>query len=371
MKTSQRRGDLKPVVHGFRLWLILTLLMTLSLTGCAEEKEIVEKGKPVKTISVEEKEETVRLQYFGITNSEEIKKYSFKVSGKMAKIYVEKGQEVKKGQLLVELDKSDLRFAQKAAEQTMNKAQSAYRDATTMYENVKVLEANGASSKRELELAKLDMEVKQADYNSAKVDYDYKSSMISDANLYADIDGFVIDILNKEGEITGAGYPVIAARSGEQVVNIGLSQEDIQKVTKGTKATLIPVGAEGNEAKGEITLIDQVPDMESRTYNAKIKITSVQNVSENVDFYLGSSCKVFLDTGKAKGIWIPLSSIQNDVQDYVYIVKEDRAQRRNIKILSTVNTLVRVEGIDPGNKLVTAGMKNLSEGCLISEGEKL
>ncbi len=218
-----------------------------------------------------------------------------------------------------------------------------------------------------MDLARLDMEVKEASYHQAEVDYNYKRSMLNDAGLYADMDGYIVDTLNKDGEVIAAGYPVIVARSSHQVINVGLTQDDVQKVKKGTTAVILAGDDENKQVKGQVTLIDELPDAESRTYNAEISITAD---SEEYDFYLGSTSRVLLETGKVKGVWIPLSAIQNDGQDYVYIVQENRALRKNLKIIDTTDVSVRVEGLEKGEELVTAGMKNLTDGCLISKGEK-
>jgi RND family efflux transporter MFP subunit len=209
------------------------------------------------------------------------------------------------------------------------------------------------------------MEVKEASYRQAEVDYRYKQSTLRDASLYADIDGYVLDNLYEEGEVVAAGYPVIVLRSNIQVINVGLTQDDIQKVQAGTKAVVLADRNLEKKATGEVTGIDQMPDMESRTYNVEITVTGVP---DDYEFYLGSTCRVLLEIGKVKGTWIPLSSIQNDGQDFVYVVKDEHALRKNVKIIHTTDTRVRVEGLEPGEELVTAGMKNLSDGCLVEKG---
>lgn len=358
------RKRLKTGLDFFRIPIIFAclLIFALGLTGCTQETSVPEKGKPVESMTVEAKEVPVKLEYFGITGSQTIKKYSFKVPGKLSKLYIEQGQKVEKGKLLAELDKKDLQFALQAAEYTMNKASSAASDAQSFYAKAKILKESGAISQRDLDLALLDLEVKEASYNQAKVDYDYKRSMLNDAVLYADMDCFVAQLLNEEGEMVGAGYPVIIVRSDQQVVNVGLTQEDIQKVKKGTKAIIFTENGDNKQAGGEVTLLNQLPDQESRTYNVEIILT---DVPDNYDFYLGSTCRVQLETGTVRGIRIPLTSIQNDGQDYVYIIKENRALRKNVKIIDTVDTLVRVEGLEEGEELIIAGMKNLTDGCLV------
>ncbi|HHV65142.1 MAG TPA: efflux RND transporter periplasmic adaptor subunit [Peptococcaceae bacterium] len=349
------------------LFLCVLMSCALGLVGCSAETATSDKPKPVHTMLVEEKEQPLRLEYFGITDSWETKKYSFKVAGKIAKIHIIEGQKIEKGQLLAELDKTDLQFALKAAEYTKAKAESAALNAQSFYEKVKVLQENGAASQQELELAQLDWEVKEADYRQAQVDYEYKASMLKDANLFADMNGYVVEILSREGEITAAGYPVVVVRSQEQVVNVGLSEEDVQKVKIGTKAVLLPVGDDKQELKGEVSLIEQIPDPASRTYNAEILI--IGNPAAN-DLYLGSTCRVLLEVGTVRGIWIPLSAIQNDGEDYVYVVREQRAWRQNVKLIDVQDSQVRVEGLKNGDILVKSGMKNLFEGCPVTEGDE-
>lgn len=346
------------------LFLVLPVFFGLVLTGCAGEIKTEEQAKPVKTMKVEEKEKLVSLEYFGIIASRETKKYSFKVAGKINEVFVEKGQKIAKGEPLAELDKTDLQFSFKAAQFTMVKAESAYLDAKDFYEKVKILQENGASSQRDLDLARLDMEVKEAGFNQAKVDYDYKLSMLNDASIYADMDGYVVDNLSEKGEVTAAGYPVIVVRSAAQVVNVGLTRKDIAKVKKGTKAQILADGS-AKELAGEITLLDQIPDPESRTYNARI---SFADAEESNTFSLGSTCRVLLEAGTAKGLWIPLTAIQNDGQDFVYVIKDKRALRKNISIRNTTATLVQVDGLESGEEIVIAGMKNLADGSLIEEG---
>ncbi len=339
--------------------LVFLLTLTLPLVGCGEEPVNVEKAKPIRTITIREDTRPVTLEYFGIVDSSDIKRYSFKSPGRLALNHVDKGDQIAKGQLLAELDRTELNFALKAAEQTLIKAQAAYSDALDMYGKVEVLYKEGFSSQRDFDLARLDMEVKGASLEQARVDLEYKKSMLTEASLRADMDGYVLEMLIKEGEITDAGYPVIVVRSNKQLINIGLIQEDLGKVQIGTLATIL---TNGREIKGEVARINQFPDKESRTYNAEIILSSEDEVDH---LYLGFTCQIRLEVGEETGIWIPLTAILNDGQDYVYIVQEDRALRQYIKINSSQGILVLVEGLEAGEELVTEGLNKLTDGSLI------
>ncbi len=339
--------------------LVFLLALTLLLTGCSEEPIIEEKAKPINTMTISEETRPVNLEYFGIVDSSVIKRYSFKSPGRLALNHVDKGDQITKGQLLAELDRTELNFALEAAEQSLVKAQVANNDALDMFGKVQVLYEEGFSSQRDLDLARLDMEVKGASLAQARVDLDYKQSMLNEAYLRADMDGYVLKTLVQEGEITDAGYPVIVVRSSNQLINIGLTQQDLSKIQIGTLATIL---TDDWETRGEVARIDQFPDRESRTYNAEIILTDVDEINQ---FYLGSTCRVRLDVGEENGIWIPLTAVLNDGQDYVYTVEDDRALRQYIKINNSRKSQVLIEGLEAGEELIIEGLNKLADGSLI------
>jgi HlyD family secretion protein len=390
-------------------------ISVIILSGCGNkgdsEKTSV-KSYPVKTLEVKNENYPVSLEYEGITGGSEVKKLSFKSSGKISKIYVSKGQQIKKGDHLVDLDKSDLNFDMEAAKAQMdsafaqyskavngaqsediNKAEIAVKNAEDNYnyyrdlydKNAKLYQS-GAISKQELEGAKLQSdsyestlssarqtlqqlqngsrkEDKQgllAQLNSAKASYDSKVNLVQDASLTSDVDGYVVDVLCKEGEMQSAGNPVVLLRSENQVVTIGLSSDDVKKVKTGTKAQ---VKINNNKVDGEIINIVQMSDKTSGTYSAEIKLL---NPIDNSTFYIGDTVKVYVGVGDKNSIWIPISSILNDGEDYVYIAENGRATRKNVTLGDTNEGEVSVEGLKPKDKLIIEGMKNIKAGYSIT-----
>ena len=95
------------------LVICLVFLNFVTLSGCSAEtrSKADVKTYPVKTVELQDKSYPISLEYEGITGGSEVRKLSFKSSAKVSKIYVSKGQHVKKGDNLVDLDKTDLNFA--------------------------------------------------------------------------------------------------------------------------------------------------------------------------------------------------------------------------------------------------------------------
>lgn len=392
----------------------LAFLNLFILSGCSGESDSKGDVKtyPVKTIELQDKSYPVSLEYEGLTGGSEVKKLSFKSAAKVAKIYVSKGQHVKKGDNLVDLDKSDLNFAMDAAKAQMdsasaqynkavngaqtediNKAQIAVKNAQDNYnyckdlydKNVTLYQAQ-AIPKQQLDDTKIKLDDSESALNSAnetltqlqngtreedkqaalaalnttKANYDSKVNLVEDASLKAPEDGYVVDVLCKENEMQAAGYPVILFRNENQVVTVGLSDDDVKKVQIGEKAK---IKIDDDTVDGEIMNIVQSADQQSGTYSAEIKIT---NPIDNSKFYIGQSVKVYINDGEKNGIWIPISSILNDGQDYVYAVEDSRAVRKNITIGQTNEDQVCVEGLEVGDNLVSEGMKNIKAGYQVS-----
>ncbi|EKQ56850.1 MULTISPECIES: efflux RND transporter periplasmic adaptor subunit [unclassified Clostridium] len=383
------------------------------LSGCSKSDSKADvKIYPVKAIELNNESYPVSLEYEGITGGSEVRKLSFKSSAKISKIYVSKGQHVKKGDNLVDLDKTDLNFAMEGAKAQMdaataqynkavngatvediNKAQIAVKNAqdnydyckdlydknVTLYQMKAVTQQQINDIKNKLDgsesalnaaketLTQLqngtreeDKQAALAQLNTAKANYDSKVDLDKDASLTADEDGYVVDVLCKEGEMQAAGYPVILIRSENQVVTVGLSDEDVKKVQIGTKAQ---IKIDDETSEGEITNIVQMSDKQSGTFSAEIKLLSP---IDNSKFYIGQSVKVNINNGEKAGIWIPISSILNDGEDYVYVVEDGHAIRKNITLGQTNENEVCVDGLKSGDNLVSEGMKNIKAGYQVS-----
>jgi len=342
------------------------LLLSALLAGCGAPtaaSPAAAASRPVTVQTVQEQTLPVTLSYWGQVSAGKLTKYSFKQPGKITRVNVHKGDKVKPGDILAVLDPKDVSLAARNADLNLAKAKAALDNARDQYAKLQALFAAGALSKNDLDKAKLDLDIKEETYNQALIDVEAKQSALADTKLAADSAGYVADIMFAEGEVVAAGYPVVAVRQGEPVITVGLSAQDLAKVRVGTKAT---VTLDGGEGTGEITAIDQIPDPSSRTYTAEIKLT--QAIPSQA-FYLGAPAKVALAAGEDKGVWIPIAAVLNDGEDYVFVIDAGRAVKKNIRLIDSQGFAVKVEGLNPGEELVTAGMRELEEGTPVTRQE--
>lgn len=195
-------------------------------------------------------------------------------------------------------------------------------------------------------------------YDDAQDNVENAQKAVEKCTLKAPAGGYVVDVQAKEGSVSTPIIPAVVLASHEVVVNFGVSQTDITALTAGMAAS-ITVGQQ--EFSGSIKDIDVVPDETTRTYATNVTVDV-----QNPDLYLGELATVKINIGERRGIWLPISVILNDGEDYIYVVEEGRAKREYITIEQVQDDYVLVTGTKAGEKIITEGMKTIQTGSAVS-----
>lgn len=248
-----------------------------------------------------------------------------------------------------------------AARGTLSTYNEAVDTAQQNYDN----KVNDGENSAEAKAQKERFDAADASYYTAQATYDsalnnYQSALegLEDCKLYAAKDGYVLTVTATEGSITMPITPAVVIGSHENVVAFGVSQSDIRRLAVGQKAKIT---INGKEFDGEVKKVGLLPDETSRTYETEVSIAT-----EDAQFYLGELATVKISVGEQQGVWLPLSVILNDGEDYVYMVENQRAKRQNVVIKEISNDMVMVTGIDAGGFVISEGMKLVKTGSLVS-----
>ena len=227
----------------FKGFLTMVIITTI-ITGCtSNSREIIVKEKPVEVEILEIKTYPEELYYFGIVQPKTIKQLAFSQGGTISDIFVAKGEYVEAGTLLAAIDPENYDIALdtsiqqvRVAELDYGKAKKSFEYYEELYNDSLSLYEVGALSKMQLdevelgyEVAKRELSQAESLYNQAKLGADYSEIQLTDTKLIADTSGYIVDVLNEEDEIIGAGYPVVLLRDQEQLVQVGLSAEDVKR----------------------------------------------------------------------------------------------------------------------------------------------
>lgn len=187
----------------------------------------------------------------------------------------------------------------------------------------------------------------------------------SEQTLYAPIDGKVADVFLKEGDLFDIQTPILLVREAQLVVEIGVTGDEFKKI-KNEALEKVDVSTNDLSKTGEIYQMAQLPDANSRLYKVLVSVKDDQSL------LIGDIASVTFSLSGVNGIWLPISRILNDGEDYVLIINtENRVERRNLKLLSLNNDLVRVDGLKEGDRVITVGYTNVKEGQLVNAREAL
>ncbi|MDD4778941.1 MAG: efflux RND transporter periplasmic adaptor subunit [Fermentimonas sp.] len=339
------------------LTLLLTIILLVNVTGCSKDETVLtEQIRAVKVQKVQISERPVKLNYVGTLDAKRIIEYSFKNGGQIGRVFVNEGDQVNQGDKLLELNKTDIAFQVSSARLNMIKAEDSHTILQSNLSRMSELYDEDAISKSQYEQVKLEADIAENNVLQAKNNYEYQLSLERDATIYAEQDGMVVSIMSEEKERVNQSAPVIAVRSIEEVVYIGIPQQDLVNIQIGAKAE---IDIDGQKTEGIITNLADVPDQYTRTYKAEVTV-------QGHDYRIGSIAKAAIDIGQESGIWIPITTVLSDGgEDYVYTVKDSRAFKRIIDILKQSENKILVKGLNPGESVATSGMKSLEDGTRV------
>ncbi len=150
------------------------ILMLVFMTGCSGSGEDKAPAR-VAAVRVEADGYTQSLSYTGYAQADETKNFSFPLSGKIAEVYVEKGDKVTEGQLLAKLDVEAIQLAINNANENIRMAQN------------NITQLNNNISAQQLTLEKSRIAIDAEKINLKKIEDSYNSEIDSIQLSYDDI----------------------------------------------------------------------------------------------------------------------------------------------------------------------------------------
>lgn len=177
--------------------------------------------------------------------------------------------------------------------------------------------------------------------------------------LYAPMNGIVAAVIPSEGDLVGAGYPAVVVRSEKQIVKVGVTDKDLKRIEDYSNPEVsIQIG--DKTVKAKVDALSKLPDESTRLYSVTLSLDS------DDAFLMGEMATASIELSRIRGVWLPISNIQNDGEDYVYIVNADnRVERRNLKLKELNSAHIRVEGLGAGDRVITVGNSFVKEGQLV------
>ena len=273
-------------------------------------------GKAKQTVSIE----TAKIERGTISNTvtatgtlEAIKtvEVGTQVSGVIEKIFVDYNTQVKKGQLLAQLDETPLlaQLEQSKASVDQAEAQVKYQKAT--YDRYKVLVGKKLIAQSDFDLAEFNYNNALGSLSNAKSMYDKNKINLSYARIYSPIDGIILDRAVDEGQTVAASFNTptlftIANDLTQMRVEAKVDEADIGQVRNGQRVEFTVDAFPMKKFSGEVTEIRLQPVASANviTYTVVINAPNPEKIlmpgmTANATFFVTEKKDIVLVPSKA------------------------------------------------------------------------
>ncbi len=408
----------------------IEFLLIILLVSCTAESKVEEKkrpGVPVKVATAIQKDVPVELRAIG--NVEAYSAVSIKalVSGELAKVNFTEGQDVKKGDLLMDIDPRPFEAALRQAEanlgSTMAQVQQAQANLIRDLAQVKQTEANLArdmaqakyaaenaeryaslveknyvakeqyeqlrtnaealaatvqadkaavdNAQATLQADKAALENAQAAVRASREAVENAKIQLGYCYIYSPMNGRTGNLFVKPGNIIKANdVPIVTINQISPIyVTFSIPEQNLPEIKKymaggNLKVTAVIPNDEKNPQEGVLTFVDNAVDMTTGTIRLK---GTFENREKRL--WPGQFVNVILTlTTQPNAILVPSQAIQAGQEGpYVFVVKPDlTVESRPVAVGRSLDGLTVVtQGLQPGETVVTDGQIRLVPGAKV------
>ena len=204
------------------------------------------------------------------------------VSGIVSKLYVDYNSVVKKGQIIAELDKTNLISELNAQRANLSSAQSSLNYQQSNYNRYKTLYDKGLVSADEYENALLQYNQAKEQVASAKESVQRAQTNLGYATITSPIDGVVLSKSVEEGQTVAASFNTpelftIAQDLTDMRVNDDIDEADIGGVKEGQRVSFTVDAFPDDKFEGQVTQVRQQATTESNVVTYEVVISAPNN----------------------------------------------------------------------------------------------
>ena len=330
------------------LFIGILVVVAVVAAGCKGKDKVVTAGDNKMTIRTQEvhsQEVEQTYEYTAIVEANAVNNIAPLTGGRIDKIYVEVGDRVSKGKVLVQMNENSLK---QAKAQLDNLKTSFYR--------VDELYKAGGASKSDWDALKTQVDVAQTTYDN----------LLENTQLVSPISGVVTQRNYDSGDLFG-GLPVVQVQQITPVkMNINISETLFKSVKVGTPVS-VKVDAYGDEEfKGKVSLIYPTMDGATHTFPVEVQLSNSDGRVRP-----GMYARVTINFGTQKHVVVPDEAIfrqQGSGNRYVYVYKDGKVSFNQVEIgrhLDDAYELLSGD-VNDGDMVATTGLARLKDGLEVN-----
>jgi len=204
------------------------------------------------------------------------------VSGIVSHLYVDYNSVVKKGQVIAELDRTNLISELNTAKANLSSAQSSLNYQLSNYNRYKELHEKGLVSADEFESARLQYLQAKEQVNTSKESLQRAQTNLGYATITSPIDGVILSKSVEEGQTVAASFNtpelfVIAQDLTNMRVIADIDEADIGGVKEGQRVSFTVDAFPDDHFEGQVTQVRQQATTESNVVTYEVVISAPNN----------------------------------------------------------------------------------------------
>lgn len=293
------------------------------------------------------------------------------VSGIVSKLFVDYNSVVKKGQVIAELDKTNLMSQLNTAKTQLATAQSQLNYQTANYKRYKTLFEKGLVAADDFDNAKLSYTQAKEQVVSAKEEVQRAQTNLGYATITSPIDGVVLSKSVEEGQTVAASFSTpelftIAQDLTNMQVVADVDEADIGDVKEGERVTFTVDAYPDDTFEGEVKQVRQEATTTNNVVTYEVVISA-----PNADLKLkpGLTANVTIYTAERKGVLsVPSKALRFTPQ------RETVGKMKIVDVANAKNKVWTIEGNSIVAHKVNIGMTDGTNTQIvggISEGTKV
>ena len=295
------------------------------------------------------------------------------VSGVISKLYVDYNSVVKAGQVIAELDRTNLMSELSSAQASLKSAQSELDYQKTNYERYKALYDKGLISANDFEQARLSYVQAQQKTQQQKESVKKAQTNLGYATITSPIDGVVLSKEVEEGQTVASSFSTptlfkIARDLTDMRVIADVDEADIGDVKEGQRVTFTVDAFPDDTFEGQVTQVRQEATTESNVVTYEVVISAP---NDDLKLKPGLTANVVILTMEAKDVlavpskalrFTPREAMLNsdetitdtDAKEKVWVKEGSNLKAVAVETGMTNGTLTQItKGLKPGTHVLT------------------
>jgi RND family efflux transporter MFP subunit len=352
-----------PPLFGLGRVALPMVLAITTLGACKKKEALAPVVRPVRSVVVEKRQVGDPAVGTGHLRARDEVNLAFRIGGRIIERKLGVGDRVEAGQLVAVLDSEVERNTRNSAQADVAAAQATLDQSQAFERRQKNLLTEKVISPNEYDTALRSLKTAQAQLDAAQARLKSAEEQLSYAELKSDAAGVITEKGAEVGEVVPAGKMIlkVAQQSGRDAVFDVPAQAMRDGLALGEQVEVWLADHPEIKATGQVRQISPEADPVTRNYQVKVGLTDPP-----AGIFLGATVvgRVRLKTDSL--IEIPSSALtmmEDKPAVWVVDAKDQSVHRRGIAIARHApDSVIVTDGLNSGDRVVTAGVQQLHEG---------